>query len=58
MKKPKLGSGARFKKLVSKLKTQKNPPSNPKAVAAMIGRKKYGVKKMAQMAAAGRKKKH
>jgi hypothetical protein len=29
---------------------------NPGAVAAAIGRKKYGAKKMSKMAAAGRKK--
>jgi len=30
---------------------------NPGAVAAMVGRKKYGAEKFAQMAAKGRKKK-
>jgi len=48
-KKPKLGSGARFKKLTS---SGMSP-----ALAAHIGRKKYGAKKMAQMSAAGRKRK-
>jgi hypothetical protein len=31
--------------------------NNPAAVAASIGRKKYGAKKFAQMAAAGRRRK-
>tara|TARA_R100001082_G_C4252800_1_gene112156 strand:+ start:60 stop:296 length:237 start_codon:yes stop_codon:yes gene_type:complete len=50
---PKLGSGARFKKLTSKLKQQ--GAKNPKALAAAIGRKKFGAKKMAAMAKRGRK---
>ena len=53
-RKPKLGSGARFKKLTSKLK--RGGAKNPKALAAWIGRKKYG-KKMASMAKKGRKRK-
>ena len=53
--KAKLGSGARFKALTNKL--QKKGIRNPKALAAYIGRKKYGNKKMAKMAAAGRRKK-
>ena len=53
--KPKLGSGARFKTLKKSLK--KKGVRKPGALAASIGRKKYGKKKMAQMAAAGRKKK-
>ena len=53
--KPRLGSGGRFKQLTAKL--QKKGASNPKALAAWIGRKKYGAKKMAKMSAAGRKRK-
>ena len=53
-KKPKLGSGARFKALTTKL--SKQGVSKPKALAAYIGRKKYGVKKMAKMASLARKK--
>lgn len=52
-KKPPLGSGERFKALEKSLKGK---VSNPAAVAASIGRKKYGATKMAKMAAAGRKK--
>lgn len=54
-KKAKLGSGKRFDALKAKL--AKKGVRDPKAVAAAIGRKKYGAKKMAQMAAAGRKRK-
>ena len=52
--KPKLGSGERFKKLSGEL--EKKGAKDPKALAAYIGRQKYGAKKMAKMAAAGRKK--
>lgn len=38
-KKPKLGSGKRFDELVAKLRGK---VKNPNAVAAAIGRKKYG----------------
>ena len=55
-KKPKLGSGERFKELKKSI-AEKGNVSNPAAVAASIGRKKYGAEKMAKMAAAGRKKK-
>jgi hypothetical protein len=54
-RKPKLGSGARFKKLKGKL-TRKGA-KNPGALAASIGRKKYGKKKFQKMAATGRKRK-
>lgn len=46
-KKPKLGSGKRFAAIAKK--------TSP-ALAAYIGRKKYGAKKMASMAAKGRKR--
>jgi hypothetical protein len=49
----KLGGGGRFQKLVSHLKGHVD---NPGAVAASIGRKKYGAKKMASMAAKGKAK--
>ena len=52
-KKP-LGSGARFAAV--KKSAAAGGAKNPGAVAAAIGRKKYGAKKMAKMAAAGRKK--
>lgn len=50
----KLGGGGRFAALKSKL--AKRGASNPAALAAYIGRKKYGAKKMAKMSAAGRKR--
>jgi len=53
-KKPKLGTGKRFKNLSSTLK--KKGAKNPKALAAWIGRKKFGKKKMSAMAAKGKKR--
>tara|TARA_R110000824_G_scaffold284670_1_gene472916 strand:+ start:481 stop:717 length:237 start_codon:yes stop_codon:yes gene_type:complete len=53
-KKPKLGTGKRFKQLSSKLK--KKGAKDPKALAAWIGRKKYGPKKFAKLSAKGRKR--
>jgi hypothetical protein len=53
-KKPKLGTGARFKALKKKLSSK--GASNPGALAAYIGRKKYGKKKMTSMASKGRKR--
>lgn len=55
-KKPKLGSGARTKKLTRQL-ARKKGVRDPKALAAAIGRKKFGAKKMARMAAKGRRSK-
>lgn len=49
---PPLGSGARFKKLSSKL-AKRPGVDNPGALAAYIGRKKFGAKKMARMSAKG-----
>ena len=54
-RKSKLGSGARYKKLVKSLK--KGGARNPKSLAAWIGRKKYGKKKFQKLAAKGRQKK-
>ena len=48
----KLGTGARFKSLTGKLK--KKGAKNPKALAAWIGRKKYGSKKFAKLSAKGK----
>lgn len=53
-KKPKLGTGARFKKVEEA--ARKSGARDPGAVAAAAGRKKYGATKMAKMAAKGRKK--
>lgn len=43
-----------FKKLKRSLAHKKNHPSNPGAVAAFIGRQKYGKKKFQSMAAKGK----
>ena len=51
----KLGMGGRFAKLEKSI-AKKGKVSNPAAVAAAIGRKKYGKAKFQQMAAAGRKR--
>jgi len=53
--KPKLGSGERFKQLTKKIQKEGYDRAAAQAVAASIGRKKYGAKKMANMAAKGRK---
>jgi hypothetical protein len=47
-------SPSNFKKLSAKLK--RRGVKNPDALAATIGRKKYGKKGMAKKAAAGRKR--
>lgn len=48
-----LGQGGRFAALKQKL--SKKGVKDPGALAASIGRKKYGAKKMASMAAKGKK---
>lgn len=53
MAKPPPGTGARFKMLAAKLATK--GAADPNALAASIGRKKFGRKAFAMMAAAGRK---
>lgn len=54
-KKAALGTGKRFKTLTRSL--AKKGARNPKALAAAIGRRKYGAATMAAMAAAGRRRK-
>jgi len=49
------GSGANFKKVAAN--AAKSGARDPNAVAAAVGRRKYGRKGMAQLAAAGRKRK-
>ena len=51
--KAKLGSGARFSHLVKSL--SKKGAKDPGALAASIGRKKYGNKKFQKLATKGRK---
>lgn len=48
-----LGEGGRFAALKQKL-AKKSGVTNPGALAAAIGRKKYGAKKMSSMAANGK----
>lgn len=54
-RKPKLGTGKRFAALKGKL--SRKGVKNPAALAASIGRKKYGKAKFQKMAAAGRRRK-
>lgn len=53
--KPKLGSGKRFAQLKASIAAKGNV-RNPGAVAAAIGRKKYGTAKFQKLAAAGKKR--
>lgn len=55
MVKAKLGSGARFKAV--ERSAAKSGASNPAAVAAAVGMKKYGKARMEDMAKKGRKSK-
>jgi len=48
------GGGGRFKRLVGKLK--KKGARSPKALAAYIGRRKYGKARFQAMSKAGRKR--
>lgn len=57
MAKAKLGSGERFRALKEKIQKSGKSAESAKAIAASIGRKKYGNKKMSAMAAAGKKRK-
>lgn len=52
MAKPKLGSGKRFAKLEGHLKVE--GIKDPGALAASIGRKRYGAKKFNKLAAKGK----
>jgi hypothetical protein len=52
VKKPKLGSGVRFKNLANKF--AKKGIDDPLALAASVGRKKYGNKKMAALSKKGK----
>lgn len=47
---------SRFAELQAKLEKQGNSPGKAAAIAASVGRRKYGAKKFAAMGAAGRKK--
>ncbi len=58
MRKARLGSGARFKALTRKLGKRRGRKKvhNPAALAAYIGRKKYGAKRFAKLGAKGRRR--
>ncbi len=48
------GGGGRFKKLTAKLR--KRGAKNPRALAAWIGRRRYGKRRFQKMAARGRRR--
>ena len=50
----KLGGGGRYEKLIGEL--EKKGVREPRALAAAIGRKKYGSKKFQSLAAKGRRR--
>ena len=50
------GGGGRFARLVDRLKARGLSEKRARAVAASVGRRKYGAKQMAAWAAAGRKR--
>lgn len=56
MSKPKLGSGKRFENLTREIEKSGKSEESAKAIAASIGREKYGAARMAKMAAKGKKK--
>ena len=51
---PKLGSGKRFEKLASSIEAKGKSPEEAQAIAASIGRKKFGGRKFQALALAGR----
>jgi hypothetical protein len=56
MSKPKLGTGARFASLSRKIEAEGKTPEQAHAIAAAIGRKKYGEHRMNVLAHHGMKK--
>ena len=50
------GGGGRYAKLVDDIRKSGKSEKSAKAIAASVGRKKYGWKKMSEMAASGRKR--
>lgn len=56
-KTPQLGSGKRFKSLEHKVMKEGYSKESAKAIAASVGRKKYGDEKMAELARKGKEKK-
>ena len=54
-KAPRLGSGERFARLERQIAT-KGGVRNPAAVAAAVGRKKFGKKRFQELSSAGRRR--
>lgn len=54
--KAKLGSGERFKAVSKSIQKSGKSKKDADAIAASIGRKKYGKKKFQKMATAGKRK--
>ena len=52
----KLGGGGRFAKMQAAIEKTGKSAESAAAIAAAAGRKKYGARKMAKMAATGRKR--
>lgn len=50
------GGGGQFAKMVDALKREGKSAASAKAIAASVGRKKYGKAKMAKWSAQGRKR--
>jgi hypothetical protein len=50
------GGGGRFARLVDKLRARGYSAKSARAIAASIGRRKYGAKQMARWAAQGRRR--
>ena len=50
------GGGGKFAKMEDRLKSEGKSAESAAAIAASIGRKKYGAKKMGNWAAAGKKR--
>lgn len=56
VKTSKPGEGKRFSTLQKSIEAEGKSPKAAAAIAASVGRKKYGAKKMGSMASKGRKK--
>lgn len=52
----KVGGGGRFKQMTDAMESKGMSSGKAKAIAAAMGRKKYGKKRFQKMAAAGRKR--
>lgn len=55
-KTPKLGTGKRFENIVKAIEKSGKSKKDSQAIAASIGRQKYGKKKFAALSAKGRKR--